>query len=161
ELRAPDVDPTEGTEALLAANDFPSDGGGSAMWTAFGARLREHGVEVLLTGDGGDEAVGDAPGKPSPARAFASRPRALAGVRRRAQGRDAPPWLRERSRGVPETRAAPPPRGAREGDAAWRDQALRCGRQSANVGWWRAFDAVFSTRSVVPFLDARVQDVAL
>lgn len=166
---AGDGDPYVGTHTLLAANDFPGDGGGPAAWAQVGSRMKSEGIDVILTGDGGDEAVG-VTGETAPsslggilgrlgvrARALLRRLGAV-GARGGPRG---PKWLLERARAAEDTLAAPGPRRGLVGSAADRDRALRSARESATIGWVRAFDRVYGTQTTCPFLDPHVQDVVV
>ena len=181
EILAGDGDPYAGVHTLLAANDFPGDAGGPAFWAQTGTRFKSEGIDVLLTGDGGDEAIGPWPptapgsavgalGRPSVrARAVLARaaevtgPRAewSGGVAAARRGARVPPWLLERLRVAGDTTSAPFPRRGLAGSAAERDRVLRCARASATLGWTRAFDRVYGTRTTCPFFDPHVQDVVL
>jgi asparagine synthetase B (glutamine-hydrolysing) len=180
EILAGDGDPYTGVHTLLAANDFPGDSGGPANWAQMGSRMKSEGIDVLLTGDGGDEAIGPLPptasgsavgvvGRPSVrARAVLAKSAEAVPIRERPgavpparRGARVPPWLLERLRVAGDTTAAPFPRRGLTGAAAERDRALRCARSSATLGWMRAFDRVYGTRITCPFFDPHVQDVVL
>ena len=179
EILAGDGDPYAGVHTLLAANDFPGDAGGPAFWAQTGSRFKSEGIDVLLTGDGGDEAIGPWPpvapgsavgaiGRPSvrvravlaksAEAAAAPRPGTPAVARRGAR---VPPWLLERLRVAGDTTPAPTPRRGLSGAAAERDRVLRSARASATLGWTRAFDRVYGTKTTCPFFDPHVQDVVL
>lgn len=157
EFPAPEGDPFESVASLAERSDFPFDGPGANGGLAAFRRLSSEGVDLVLTGDGGDEAFGDV--RTGGLRAFV-RPvyRALAPrwlVDRRL-GR--PAWLSNRLRDLRPTPACPPARSGLEGPAAGRDRALRSSRQCAIVGWYRALERVTGIPTSFPFLDPDVED---
>jgi asparagine synthetase B (glutamine-hydrolysing) len=164
----PPADPWEGTEKFLSRLPFPPDGGGVAEILAFRRRMRSDGVDAVLTGDGGDEAleahaederVGFRARVRAPLRALAA-PLLRARGRRRAL-RDAPEWLRVAMRDVPLPAPSPEPRRGLSGAAASRDRLLRCARQQAIVGFHRGLDETFGSRTSFPFLDGGVIDLVV
>jgi asparagine synthetase B (glutamine-hydrolysing) len=127
--------------------------------------MRDDGIDLVLSGDGGDEAVGDS-GAPdraplvrfargaarrvlAPARRAATRRRALVGL---------PPGLAASARGIDEPERTPRARPGLHGGAAARDRALRSARQAAMADWNRGMAGLFGARASSPFLDPRVVD---
>lgn len=159
-------DPWEGAEDFLARLPIPPDGGGISEVLAFHRRLRDDGVDVVLTGDGGDEALtahaeDDLGVIRRRLRSMGRRvARPLLRRRRRAEGlRGAPDWLRSAMEGVPIPEASPRARGGLTGAAASRDRLLRCSRQQAIVAFHRALDECFGTRTACPFLGRALLDL--
>jgi asparagine synthase (glutamine-hydrolysing) len=175
----PDGDPYDGSEAFLAASAFPFDGDSPGHWLAVARGLARDGFDLVLTGDGGDEAVGSYgprgerdPTWPAwgPARrlAAAARPWLRRGAEATAPGALArrrtaslPPWLAHLARRLGPPAWEPTARPGLRGAAAARDRALRSARQGVIVEWGRAASRAFGFRVAHPFLDAAVEDVAV
>jgi asparagine synthase (glutamine-hydrolysing) len=161
-------DPWDGSEALLRRLPFPPDGGGLAELLTFQRRLRDDGVDVLLTGDGGDEAFdAHADDEIGPAgralrRVLGPLVRPLRAARRRRQARGTlPDWLRVRVGRSSPPEASPVPRTGLFGAAAARDRLLRCARQQTIVALYDGLDALHGTRTVVPLLDRALVDLVV
>jgi asparagine synthetase B (glutamine-hydrolysing) len=180
-LRDAGGDAFEGTEACLRLNDMPADGGGIAPLLRGLVALRDDGVDVVLAGDGGDEAVtrdyvrpwrrtnpfrtawalAGHVGRATAGRAAHRLANERSSLRRRARERGVPDWLASRLEGAPLPRPFPPARRGLSGSSAERDRGLRGARQTLIVSCQRAAAASLGLRTEEPFLDARVVDAVV
>ncbi len=162
EIPAATGDPYAASEAFFAHLDVPSDGGGPATTLEIARQMREDGVDVFLTGDGGDEAFGALEPVTGRDRLRRALPGPLPGwLRRRLPRRGLPAWL---SSAAPDRHAihtSPSPRRGLRADGAWRDRMIRCARQVAIVQFLRAVGQVAEAKAACPLLDRRVADLCV
>ena len=175
EIVWPEGDPFDGLEALARHADGPFDAVAGLIEPVIRGRLQREGIDLVLTGDGGDEAIGAYRQEFSDPKSAVPRPprwslarlvdvlgrplyRRWAPWPVRHLRQRIPLWLSLRVRGVAPLADRPPARVGLVGAAADRDRALRCACQGAIVGWCRMGDRMSGIRSAFPFLDPAVED---
>jgi asparagine synthetase B (glutamine-hydrolysing) len=176
--RAGWADPYEGTEDCLRRMPVPVDDGGVSDLLDIARTLRDDGVDVVLTGEGGDEAfngywfrpwrraslVGTALAAAEHAARAVARP-----VRDALLGRDGALRRRARRSGLPSDLLAqapvyesgldyPPARVGLTGARARRDRMCRTGRVLLCVSTLRAVSESVGVQTRFPLLHARVLD---
>ena len=161
-VRRADGDPFDGAETLYGKLDVPVDAGGPATALKVARRMRDDGIGVFLTGDGGDEVFG-----PLSRRSLAGRLRVVLrdhspmGIRQRLSRHVGPAWVVASRPRPHHVRSWPRARRGLRGERARRDRVIRCPRQTVIMAYSRAVAEIAEASFAAPLLDPSVVELAV